>query len=235
MKIKFIVLACSYKHGGRCVAGIDLQNKRLIRLVSRDGATNYAIPKEECYLNNRSLVPLDVIEVELVEKAPRNGAQTENYVVSSPLIKSFIGKAKEEDIKPYKFKSEKSPYPFDSKDEFLNHGAYYYKDYSLCLVPAYSIILENVKNAEGNDKTKASFDIYKYNKEKIRLTNYAVTDPSFMLFDGRNKIERTVIGKAWLLISLGQDDDSDNYYKYVSGIIDVSSQLDPLTGLYIFK
>ena len=55
MKIDFIVLACSYKHGNRCVAGIDLTNKRLIRLVSEDASTNYAIPKYECKVNGRNL------------------------------------------------------------------------------------------------------------------------------------------------------------------------------------
>lgn len=227
MKIKFIVLACSYKHGGRCVAGIDLQAKKLIRLLSRDEKTNYAIPKEECRVNNRYLSPLDIIEVDIVEKALRNGAQTENYFVSSPLVKSYVGQAKESDIKSFKFKSEKSPYPFDTKDAYLSYGAYQHKDYSLCLIPAYGLAFSSVINSEGNIKTKVSFDVYKsFTGEKVRLENYSVTDPEYCIFDDDNKSGFLNLGKAYLLISLGQDDDFDNYYKYVSGVIDFTKRED---------
>ena len=229
MKSRFIVLACSYKHGGRCVAGIDLKLKKIIRLISSDKESNYAIPKQECYIDGRSLMPLDVIDIELGEKAPTNGAQTENYFASFPLVKAYIGRANEEFIKPYRFKSDKSPYPFDTKDPYLSHGAYYHKDYSLCLIQAYALYIKTIKNSEGTDKTKITFDVYKYNKEKVTLTDYSVTDPNYMIFDGINKTGKESIGKAWLLISLGQDDDSDNYYKFVSGIIDVSK---PLTDFF---
>ena len=225
MKSRFIVLACSYKYGERCIAGIDLKLKKIIRLVSNNKESNYAIPKQECYINGKSLMPLDVIDIELGEKAPTSGAQTENYFVSFPLIKAYIGRANEELIKPYRFKSDKSPYPFDTKDPFLSHGAYYHKDYSLCLVQAYSLSIKTIKNSEGKFKTKISFDVYKYNKEKVTLVDYSVTDPNYMIFDGTNKTGKETIGKAWLLISLGQDDCSDNYYKYVSGIIDVSKPM----------
>ena len=226
MRIKFLVLACSIKHKNRCVAGIDLTNKRLIRLVSEDESTNYAIPKEECYLNRRLLKPLDIIEVELKGRAPNLGAQTENYIVNFPLVRAYIGQGEVKDITPYKFKSDNSPYPFDTKSEFLSRGAYWHKDYSLCLIPAYALAFSTIENSEGNLKTKVSFDVYKFNKEKVRLENYSVTDPDYYIFDDINKSGFLNLGKAYLLISLGQDDNSDNYYKYVSGIIDCTKRED---------
>ena len=223
MRTRFIVLACSYKHGGRCVAGIDLQAKKLVRLISKNAETNYAIPKEECFMNFQSLQPLDIIEIDILEKAPLNGAQTENYFVSLPLIKAFLGQATISDIVPYAFKSKLSPYPFDSKDAFLNHEAYYYRDYSLCLIKAYSLSLRAVQNKSGETKTKISFNVYKFGGEKVSLVDYCVTDPMYTIFENGNREGKTNLGKAWLLISLGQDDDSDKYYKYVSGIIDVTN------------
>lgn len=225
MRSRFIVLACSYKHKGMCIAGIDLKLKKIIRLISTDESSKNAIPKKECYVNGRYLAPLDVIDIEIGDKAQTNGAQTENYFVSFPLIKTYVGKANEDYIKPYKFKSEKSPYPFDTKDPYLSHGAYYHKDYSLCLIQAYELFFKTVKNSEGVNKTKLSFNVYKYNKEKVTLVDYSVTDPNYMIFDGINRAGKESIGKAWLLISLGQDDDSENYYKFVSGIIDVSKPM----------
>lgn len=226
MRVQFLVLACSFKHGERCVAGIDLVNRQLIRLVSHNEETNFAIPTNECRINGRMLLPLDIIEIEIIGKAPRLGAQTENYFVEFPLIKKYIGRGAEKDIKPYKFRSEKSPYPFDTKDSFLSHGAYFYKDYSLCLIPAYSLMLKSVKNSEGKDKTKVSFNVYKYNKEIVTLEDYYVTDPEYCIFDGGNRVGLQTLGKAYLLISLGQDDDSNSYYKYVSGIIDFTKRED---------
>jgi len=229
MKINFIVLACSFKHHGRCVAGIDLTNKRLIRLISEDSMTNYAIPKNECDFNNRTLVPMDIIVVDIKRKAHRMGAQTENYYVDFPLIKKFLGKATEKDIKPYLTVGEKSPYPFDNKDPYLSKGYYHRqdrKDVSLWLMVGYKLKLILTKNSSDSDKTKISFSVYKYNKEEVVLENYSVTDPEYCIFDGKNRSGYTILGKAYLLISIGQDDDSDHYYKFVSGIIDVSVRED---------
>ena len=222
MIVKFIVLACSYKHGGRCVAGIDLNKKELIRLLFRDESTNFAIPKSECQVNDRYLLPLDIIEVDITEKAPTIGAQTENYYVSSPFIKSYIGRATEADIKQYLFKDTKLPYPFGTKDPFLSSGSYYYRNYSLCLIRAYALSLDNIINSEGNAKTKLSFDVYKFNGEKVRLIDYSVTDPLYTIFEGQNRAGKNSLRKAYLLISLGQEEKAEHYYKFVSGIIDCS-------------
>ena len=59
MRTRFIVLACSYKHGGRCVAGIDLQAKKLVRLIANQlvgwirGLSDE--PGAYLYLNNNKL------------------------------------------------------------------------------------------------------------------------------------------------------------------------------------
>lgn len=228
MRISFIVLACSSKNHARCVAGIDLTNKKLIRLISDDESSNYAIPKTECYSNNKMLLPLDIIEVEIIDKAQRMGAQTENYYVEFPLIKKYLGKATEEDIKPYLTISKKTPYPFDNISPYLSSGYYHQenrKDVSLWFLVGYKMKLMLVKNSEGNVKTKLRFSVYKYNGEEVILENYSVTDPRYYCINdsGEN------IGKAYLLISIGQDNKSDKcFHKYVSGIIDFSRNNYPI-------
>ena len=96
---------------------------------------------------------------------------------------------------------------------------------SACLVRAYALHFKTIEK-NGIFKTKVSFDIYqKYsNKEKTTLVDYSVTDPEYMMYDGQpNNANKSDLGRAFLLISLGQDDDSDYYYKYVSGIIDFTN------------
>ena len=227
MIIDFIVLACSHKHHERCVAGIDATNHKLIRLVSRDSSTNYAIPTSECKIDKRNLVPLDRINVELTAHMDKLGAQTENYVVSFPLVKKYIGKASIDNLNPYLYECKTSlfPFPFGSRDPYMRREKYYYEKESLCLIPAYKLYFSTIKK---NDKykTKVTFNVYKkYGNEQTTLSEYAVTDPMYMFYDGiSNNAGKKALGKAYILISLGQDDDSDYYYKYVSGIIDFSGQ-----------
>lgn len=88
----FICLANSYKHGNRCLAGIeiDLYPQRNSYSVKRDANGNPiwfrpvhrtaeagAIPNSEA----QSIVVLDIVKACLVEPCP-DGAQTENYYYS---------------------------------------------------------------------------------------------------------------------------------------------------------
>ena len=45
------ILTKSYKHGGYCVAGIDVNNNEWIRLVNSDNPANDEIRKEQMFLN----------------------------------------------------------------------------------------------------------------------------------------------------------------------------------------
>lgn len=226
MIIEFIVLACSHKHGGRCVAGIDVANQRLIRLISNDEKSCYAIPKYEYYLGRKELEPLDKIKVDLKNKAPILGAQFENWFVSFPLIKCCLGKAELAEIEPYVQKNSISPYPFGSKESYLNINSYCLLNYSLCLIYVHNLSIQNDLNSDGNLKTKVTFSVSDENGNEHKLNDYSITDPRYIIYKDKttNKVNKESLKMAYLLISVGPNDDSSYQSKYVSGIIDLTNQ-----------
>ena len=223
MRIDFIVLACSQKNKGRCVAGIDKTNKKLIRLISEDSSSGYAIPYNECYINYEELVPLDIISIEIKSKAPIIGAQSENYYVEFPLIRKYLGKATIDDIKPY---VSKKNYPFGNTYEFLYKKQYEQLTDSLCLIRVYDFKIDSFPNKEDELKTKAKFDVYSFKRERIHLKGYSITDRQYYLKDGTNKSGCKNLQKAYLLISVSDKNDSDRYYKFVAGVIDGAEKID---------
>ena len=231
MIIDFLVLACSFKNGGRCVAGIDLSEKYkvkpFVRLVSKDVDSDYAIPVEDCLIDGKNEIqPLDIIKVDLLAKMPSNGAQTENYIADLPLVKQFVGREKVEKLPEFVRPAPNGFfYPFDTKDPFLSVAKYKsYTHYSLQLVRAYNVNFYKKSNSMGDSKTKISFDIYVGNT-KVTLSDYSVTDPNYYITsEGINNAKVTHLSKAYLLISLGPSNDSSVYYKFVSGIIDSTNK-----------
>lgn len=212
MIIQFLVLACSYKHKKRCVAGIDLDNKRIARLISNDADSWFAIDKAECYFNARELRPLDVISVDIIEKAPDLGAQTENHYVELPLIKEFIGIASPSHVDPYL--ESQSIYPFRNKAPFISK--YNYNKLSKSLVVVRALNLYFYRSA---DKTKVDFDLVGRNNDLIRLEKYSVTDPSFCIFDN-SSFEEISLEEAYLVLSLPPMQDDEEYCNiFVAGVI----------------
>ena len=79
MKTQFLVLACSNKPGGKCLAGIRLGETKLIRPIGSEH--NGAVSRISCQPSGlgRSLRPLDIIEFELADEATPTIGQPENF------------------------------------------------------------------------------------------------------------------------------------------------------------
>jgi hypothetical protein len=73
---EIIILANSFKPGGRCVAGIDNSTGEWIRPISRE---NRAIPNHVA----GKIKLLDVVEISLAADIPRDRYQSENRLVES--------------------------------------------------------------------------------------------------------------------------------------------------------
>lgn len=217
MIIDFLLLACSYKHGGRCVAGIDLTNKKLVRLVTDEDDETGAIPTSECRCGGRMLQQMTVYEINVFREGIRSGAQKENYIVRSGFVIKEVRKASFDEMKDY-FTYHVPP--FNSSAPFLTRDEYYSYAYgkgSLMLYNAYAVKGTIANNSENKAKEKVSFDLY-INKEKRTFTDYSCTASGDEYYN-----RQFSVGKAVILISLPPEARNDmecgRYYKFVSAII----------------
>ena len=67
MKKQICILTKSYKHGGYCVAGVDIETKEWIRLVNSDNPSTDEIRKEQMILNGKVIDCLDVLEYDFIK------------------------------------------------------------------------------------------------------------------------------------------------------------------------
>jgi hypothetical protein len=76
---RIICLANSYKHGGRCIAGIDIDTGRWIRPVPN--TTNRAVTAAMRLIDGTEPEILDIIEIPLEMSGPDEGCQPENRLL----------------------------------------------------------------------------------------------------------------------------------------------------------
>ena len=76
---RLICLACSFRPGGYCVAGIDPESGRWVRPVS--GSSDRAITLKMMAIDSNMPELLDVLEVPLANTGPDEGCQPENRLV----------------------------------------------------------------------------------------------------------------------------------------------------------
>ncbi|GMO67712.1 MAG: hypothetical protein Ta2D_13100 [Rickettsiales bacterium] len=96
MKKRILLLTKSDKNKGYCLAGIDLDTNKFVRLVGdKNGAE---IKKEKCkLLNNTEIEPLDVLNIDIIEQCPLL-LQPENCLLSENNIFEKIEKYSIDDL-----------------------------------------------------------------------------------------------------------------------------------------
>ena len=78
--MKLVCLANSWRPGGRCVAGIDLDTGQWVRPVPKNLKS---VPDRFVHFGAHTLAPLDVVEVEVTMPQSPTKYQRENRVISS--------------------------------------------------------------------------------------------------------------------------------------------------------
>lgn len=240
--IEFLLLANSRKSmpagvnkAGRCVAGIDLATGDFVRLVSDDAgnALEWGIFQD--------YKPGTVWSVALDHKAPTIGAQTENWVIGSPVIKYLRTEEGTDWVKPY---LSNGAGPFG--DPFIYYYESRYEEKvgtgSLCVITAYNVKMYG--NVEGEGRKKVDFDFYYPGPSKKNKTikGMSLTDP-FQRFAGIEGINvesgkpvellkgvgTIEIGRAYLVVSLPGtpmvlDSGEKLFYKFVAAVIPASKK-----------
>lgn len=216
MKKKVIILTTSDKNSGYCVAGIDVNTGKFIRLVSEDESTDYALTKADItYEDGTVMRPMDMIEVELIGKQNSQN-QPENYTIDDTKYFEKIRKVRKSEIREYLMKPELIFYNSDASvsedemEEILNK-------YSLVLFRVEELNLWLDKFKDG--RITASFT---YNDEEyrfIKITDHTLTDKYY------DEVSRCsprpyVIDRAIVVMSLAGVAVKGRYYKLVANIIE---------------
>jgi len=190
---RFAILANSRKYHEHCIAGIDLEEGKLIRIIDDQNIENhYAIRDDDLICKcGTSAEVLDIIELNCTEcgkEHPTSYFQPENYAMVPGTRWKKIDKFPTSDLNKYL-----------SKEPYLWYGDYdrVYPGQIAKKPISYSLILikpENVKfSLENGKKLKTTFD-YKGYTYKL-----SVTDPDYE-FNSEKYPEN---GNYNYLISLG--------------------------------
>lgn len=216
--MKFLILAVSYKYGGLCVAGLNLDTLEYVRIGKGDECA--AIPSRafKCKTERGEiqLKVLDVIDISAV-KLINNGCQTENYQLKN--INGYIERLAISNIDEIYRRLKKNAFVFLNNLYSVDINCINNINYSLQFVKVDNFTVSSYINTEGNAKLWASF---KYNGNTYN--GIRVTDSSFCAYPTcYGNVQKTCVNqKAYIMVSLPYDKwsiDFGKFYKYVSGII----------------
>lgn len=212
------ILTKSYKHGGYCVAAIEISTKEWIRLVNSDDPKTDEIRKEQMYLNGKTIDCLDVVEYDFIKNIS-NSCQTENWLLNTSVKPKYIRTISIEELaKIIKLEKDKC-FIFD-KAGFLSVN-----EISNIKRSLYIFHVQNLKidastyesYGEIRFRYKCSFD---YNNNQY--DNISLTDPIYRDLS-QNGIN---ISNALVIASLPCIPYTDNlYYKFVAKIIPIDPEI----------
>jgi hypothetical protein len=213
--MKIICLANSYKHNGRCIAGID-ETGRWVRPVS--SSKKRAIDRAARIIDGNEPRILDVLEIPLHAHGPDDGCQPENKLLKAGQWKK-VGRVRPKDLLKH----------CEDDSVILHNNLDYVRASCFRMIPRYgwkSLQLIHNDNVvfkqDENNKTKWRADFV---NSKGTALSLRVTDPVTCerLARGEN------IGKNCLLtVSMATDWRPDKQtarrcYKFVAGVVELNS------------
>lgn len=205
MERNVLILTMSSKNHGYCVAGIDIDNGKWVRLVSNDEKSHGALSRRDIFYDNKTTCkPLDVVKVPIIKDKPLK-YQPENVLINCGFFWEKIGTIDINKLIEY-HEPEKHDFIFGDTCPYLKEWELQDIGHSLVLVE-----VDNLNIYHPSDrKTKAKFT---YNGNVYN--NISVTDPEYYDF------EPFKFKKAFLVISLPDSPYNDNYYKFIAKIFPI--------------
>lgn len=203
-----VILTKSSKFGKYCVAGIDIQTSKWIRLVTSNANTHGALSDADLLCTDGSYCgPLDVVRVKCTGPAPALH-QPENVMIKEGCRIEKRGVYNIQQVLRF-HPAERHvplygnfmPYIVESELDGVN--------YSLTLIQVSKLLVWQTKNSLGNPKTKANFCY-----QGQWYNNISVTDPNYY-----NLMESVSLLSAYLVVSLPDAPfPDDQYYKFIAQI-----------------
>lgn len=174
MKKKIIILTKSIKHTGYCVAGIDYDTGKWIRLISSDKETEGAVPEQFLYYSDGSMLDVyDVIECELRQPCP-TVVQPENWLYNEDVAWKKIGVSCLEhvlEIHGY----DRPEYVFYDSQVSLANNWNFKGEGSLCLLNVEDAYVW-VKTFDGKQTVSLNFTYNGYVYKYMRISQMDIKD-----------------------------------------------------------
>lgn len=218
-----VCLANSRKHNGRCVAGIEIVDRRpegWIRPVStRPGAEVSECERQ--YKDGSDPRVLDIISVPLIEAAP-DGYQVENWILDPELYWVRKGRISWKDLArleddPGPLWPSNAPSTYHGRnDRVPTEGADGF-DYSLRLIGVEDLVLRVFAPgaAFGNAKRRVQGGFTYVDIEyRVWITDPVIERDYLAQADGEYPI-----GECYVSMSLGERSDDGYCYKLVAAVI----------------
>ncbi|MBD0365627.1 MAG: hypothetical protein M3342_08680 [Bacteroidota bacterium] len=212
MPTRFVCLANSFKEGGRCLAGIELDQQN--KPVMMNGRPKWIRPicnTPHCEVPTHlvaHLRMLDIIEIEVTGN-PNTDYQCENALFRESSIRR-IGKFEKENLKALC----ENPFTiFNNRGNAVSRDAIKSLNHSLLLIHTdHFAIAERTYEDTKKKQTRLVFT------HRGNQYNFPITDPVFLRFYQADPEFMEGINQLFLCLSLGVA-WQDWYYKLVAGII----------------
>ncbi|MFF7363829.1 hypothetical protein [Streptomyces sp. NPDC008125] len=215
---QLICLANSRKHGGRCIAGIDLESRDWVRPISH--RSGHEVSKlERQYVGGVEPQPLDVIAMKFIRRHEYE-FQRENWLIDSSARWTKLGRVKWDDL----LLLERHP-----SSLWINSGDNTIKGVNDRVSVAQSSELVDSLKIIHVDSAKIIVDRpYDANRElDVRIEFWHADSPYVLKVTDCVHADRFrakgvghhKIGESFLTVSLGEE-WKDYYYKLVAAIIE---------------
>ena len=213
MPTRFICLANSFKEGGRCLAGIELDANNIP--VSVHGKPKWIRPIGNTLHGEvpthlaAALNILDIIEIEITGKQQEN-YQSENVLFRENTI-SVIGRFSQDNLSAL---CDNRRFIFENRGKAVSEEAITRLNYSLMLIRTnqFEVIEKTYEDTPNRAQHRL---VFTYNDNQY---DFPVTDPVFLHRYQTNPDFIEKFNEAFLCLSLGVA-WKDWYYKLVAGII----------------
>ena len=210
MKTRIVCLANSYKEGGRCIAGIELnKNNELPHDLKWIRPVCNTLHGEIPTMLVQHIKPLDILKFKIIANASE-GFQSENVLFDKKSLKRIgsIDISKLSDLCFYR-----SPFLFESKGKAISEECIGQLEHSLILISTSVFeIIERKYEEKLNSQIRIKFD---YNSNEYDLP---VTDPLFLDKYKNDKHVLSGIPLIYLVVSLGILHEGW-HYKLVASIL----------------
>lgn len=222
MHKEVIILTKSDKQGGYCIAGIDKNTRKFIRLVSDDEENEYTLfDRHITYSDGNMVSPLDIVKIKIKEKQDC-WYQPENYIIDENAFEK-IGQASVDEIKEYI--DCDSDYIFFNNDKKISSEKLQQKNGIKSLQFAFIEELNLWKDKYNNNRLTASFKFSDNYYTFIKVTDSTLIERYKSCVQENDPMPYT-INNVYVVFSLtGPYYRDNNHYKLLANIFESSPSI----------